>query len=276
MRILLAGATGAIGRPLATALLAAGHEVLALSRSGQPVAGATVVHADALDRDGLLRALRGRSADAVIHQLTALKRARRTVDASDPSTMLRVRGTGNLIAAAEALGAQRFLAQSLVLGYGFLDHGDRPLTESDPFGVKTGSVADPVVDGLASAEEQTFAVGGIALRYGIFHGPGTWFARGRFPVPRKGGVVPWVHVQDAACATVAALARGRAGEAYNICEDRSATWREMAGSHGLPLPGRLLRAVVPYLGAAMIDTSLRASNAKARNELGWSPATGRR
>ncbi|WP_117210980.1 NAD-dependent epimerase/dehydratase family protein [Allorhizocola rhizosphaerae] len=268
MRILLAGATGAIGRPLTTALTNAGHEVLTLSRT------AGDIRADALDREALLRALRGRTADAVIHQLTALKQARRTVDANDPSTVLRIKGTANLIEAAQLLGAQRFLVQSLVLGYGYLDHGDRPLTETDPFGVKTGGPADPVVDGLVSAERQAFAVDGIALRYGVFFGPGTWFSRGRFPVPLRGGVVPWVHVRDAAAATVLALERGAAREAYNICMENPATWREMAGRHGLPLPGRLLRAAVPYLGAAMIDTSMRVSNAKARNELGWEPVAG--
>ncbi|MEU3395908.1 NAD-dependent epimerase/dehydratase family protein [Streptomyces filamentosus] len=290
MRVLIAGATGAIGRPLTRALAREGHEVLALARtegSARTVRalGATPVRADALDRDGLLRALDGLSADAVVHQLTALKAPKLRLTADDPSNVLRTRGTAHLLNAAGVLGAEKFVTQSLVLGYGYRDHGDRPLTEDDPFGVRAGTVADHVVTGLVEAEERVFAadhVAGTALRYGVFHGPGTWFdpAPGSrpFPVPRGGGgTMAWVHVEDAAEATVAALERGRAGEAYNIVDDRPVTWGARAAAvrrRPLALPAPLLRLAVPYLGCLMLDTHLRASHAKATRELGWTPRHG--
>lgn len=287
MRVLLAGATGAIGRPLTRALVRGGHEVLALARTEGAAAtvrglGAEPVRADALDRDGLMRALDGRAADAVIHQLTALKAPKRTLTADDPSNLLRERGTAHLLEAAGCLGAGTFVTQSLVLGYGYRDHGERFLTEQDPFGVRGGNVADHVITGLLEAEGQAFAAGhvaGIALRYGVFYGPGTWFdptpGSRSIPVPiGGGGVVPWVHVEDAAEATVAALEHGRAGQAYNIVDDRPSSWGELAGARGgrqIRLPGWALRLTVPYLGALMLDTRLRVSHDKATRELGWNP-----
>ncbi|MET9347052.1 NAD-dependent epimerase/dehydratase family protein [Streptomyces termitum] len=287
MRVLLAGATGAIGRPLVRALVRDGHEVLGLARSEGSAAavralGGTPVRADALDREGLLRAVDGLSADAVVHQLTALRTPRRTLTADDPSNVLRDLGTVHLLEAAGVLGAGRFVTQSLVLGHGYRDHGDRVLTEEDPFGVRAGTVADHVVTGLVAAEERLFAadhVAGIALRYGIFYGPGTWFdptpGSRTVPVPLGGGgTVPWLHVDDAAGATVAALERGRAGEAYTVTDDRPATWGELAAARPgrrLLLPAPLLRLAVPYLGCLMLDTHLRASHAKATHDLGWTP-----
>ncbi|WP_407563910.1 NAD-dependent epimerase/dehydratase family protein [Streptomyces sp. 184] len=287
MRVLVAGATGAIGRPLTRELVNAGHEVLGLARSqGSAVrveeTGGRPVRADAMDRDGLLEAVKGLNADAVIHQMTALARPKRTLNADDPSTALRVTGTANLLEAAAELGARRFLTQSMVTGYGYRDHGDHVLTEDDPFARCTGSVADHVIKGLMATEAQALGAGGIALRYGVLYGPGTWFdASGRkaraLPVPTDGGgVMSWIHVEDAATATVAALERGGPSEAYNIVGDTPATWGHVAsvtaatrGRRPTRMPGRLLRLAVPYLGALMIDTTLRASNEKATRELGW-------
>ncbi|RRS01355.1 NAD-dependent epimerase/dehydratase family protein [Glycomyces terrestris] len=288
MKVLVAGATGAIGRPLTRALIESGHEVLGLARSdaaAQTVRelGATPVPGDAMDREGLLRAVEGLKADAVVSQLTALAKPKRTLDERDPSTALRKTGTANLLAAAEILGATRFLTQSMALGYGYRDHGDRVLTEDDPFGEHAGNLTDHVLDGLNSAEDQARGVGGIALRYGLFYGPGTWFdpaaSKRSIPIPADGGgVVPWIHTEDAAAGTAAALEHGAPG-AYNLVDGVPATWGAigdaMAAAGGrspMRLPGRLLRLAVPYLGALMIDTNLRVSHDKATRELGWRPA----
>ncbi|MFD5175614.1 NAD-dependent epimerase/dehydratase family protein [Nocardia sp. NPDC058379] len=297
MQVLLAGATGAIGRPLIRALTANGHQVSAIVRSpgAHPLVrelGAEPVTADVLDRDGLLRALDGTAADAVIHEATALRDAKvqRRIPADDPTGLLRTAGTANLLAAAELVGAGRFVTQSLILGYGYLDHGDRPLTESDPFGVCTGGVADEVVRATVAGEQQvleTPGVDGIALRYGLFYGPGAFsdlFAdmmRKHTPVGPlgSGGVNSWIHVEDAAAATVAALERGTPGRAYNLADDTPITWREflteVARSHGTPrpirLPAWLIRLAVPYIGALMTETSMRISSALAHEELGWRP-----
>jgi nucleoside-diphosphate-sugar epimerase len=289
VKVLLAGATGAIGRPLTRALIGAGHEVLGLARSENAAAkvtalGAQPVHADALDRDALLRALDGLRADAVIHQLTALKRPKLRLGDSDPNTRLRVQGTANLLAAAGALGARRFLTQSLILGYGYRDHGSKVLTEKDTFGVLSGGMADVVVKGLRSTEEQTLGaqgIEGIALRYGVFYGPGTWFdptpGAATIPVPASGGsMMSWIHVEDAATATVAALERGAAGQAYNVVDDSPMTWSDKAAAvatHGAKarrVPGWLMR-FVPYLGRLTLHTTMLVSHEKATGELNWSP-----
>ncbi|MDO3650481.1 NAD-dependent epimerase/dehydratase family protein [Nocardia mangyaensis] len=297
MQVLLAGATGAIGRPLIRALIADGNTVFALVRNPANHAlarelGAEPVIADVLDRDGLLRALDGRVADAVIHQATALRevKAARRIPADDPTGLLRTIGTANLLDAADLLGARRFLVQSLILGYGYRDHGERPLTERDQFGVYDGGVADEVVRACVAGEEQVFeaaGVDGIALRYGLFYGPGAFsdlFAdlMGKHaPVGPlgPGGVNSWIHVEDAAAATVAALDRGTPGRAYNLADDTPITWREffaeVSRAHQTPrpirLPAWLIRLVVPYIGALMADTSMRISSARAHEELGWRP-----
>lgn len=297
MQVLLAGATGAIGRPLIRALTAHGHEVLAIVRDPGKHAmarelGAVPVTADVLDRDGLLRALDGRRADAVLHEATALRqvKAQRRIPADDPTGLLRTVGTANLLAAAELLGARRFLIQSLILGYGYRDHGERPLTEQDRFGGYDGGVADEVVRTCVEGERQVFeasGVEGIALRYGLFYGPGAFsdlFAdlmRKHVPVGPlgSGGVNNWLHVEDAAAATVAALERGTPGRAYNLADDTPITWREffteVAQAHRTPRPIRLpawaIRLAVPYIGALMVDTSMRISSELARTELDWRP-----
>ncbi|MFI5500217.1 NAD-dependent epimerase/dehydratase family protein [Nocardia asteroides] len=296
MQVLLAGATGAIGRPLIRALTASGHQVRAIVRNpdAHPLVrelGAEPVTGDVLDRDGLLRALDGSTADAVVHEATALRDAKvqRRIPADDPTGLLRTVGTANLLAAADLVGAGRFVTQSLILGYGYQDHGDRPLTERDPFGVCTGGVADEVVRATVAGEQQVFdaPIDGIALRYGLFYGPGAFsdlFAdmmRKHSPVGPlgSGGVNSWLHVEDAAAATVAALERGVAGRAYNLADDTPITWREffaeVARSQGTPrpirLPAWLLGLAVPYIGALMVDTSMRISSALAHEELGWRP-----
>ena len=290
MKILLAGASGAIGLPLARQLIARDHQVIGLTRS-RPGAdrvaalGARPVVADALDRDGLLRAVDGLAADAVIHELTALKKPPLRHGGMAMTDRLRSEGTANLLAAAEVLGARRFLTQSFILGYGYFDHGDRVLTEQDPFGRLAGDKSDPHVAAMRSAEQQTFTVPeGIALRYGLLYGGDAGemralLAKRGVPVA-VGGVLGWVHHHDAVAATVAALEYGRAGQAYNIVDDQPASWQEvftaMAAAFGAPpprrLPGWLFRLTAPYVASFVVGASMRLSNAKARAELGWHPA----
>ncbi|NRQ32187.1 NAD-dependent epimerase/dehydratase family protein [Nonomuraea sp. NN258] len=296
MRVLLAGATGAIGIPLLSALAAAGHEVIALVRDPAKERlvterGAHALVADVLDGDGLLRAVEGQSADVVMHQATALRDAPRRLGPDDPTLALRDRGTAHLLRAAREVGARRFVTQSLITGYGYRDHGTRILTEDDDFGVHVGTVADLVTDSSVATERQVFAAAGIegvALRYGMFYGRNAFsdmFAgmmRRRIPVLPRGatGTTSFVHVHDAAVAAVAAMERGRAGQAYNVVDDEPMSWRdfmtEVARAHGTPrpvaMPRWLIRAAVPYLGCLMIDTTMRISHAKATRELGWTPA----
>jgi nucleoside-diphosphate-sugar epimerase len=294
MKVLLAGASGAIGAPLTRMLIEAGHEVLGLSRSeasGRRLRelGATPLLADAMDREALLRAVRGVSADAVIHELTALKRPPSRHKDLFATDRLRIAGTANLLAAAKELGARRFVTQSIVYGYGYRDHGTRPLTEAEPFGELDGSKFDAHVRAMVSTERQAFeapGIEGIALRYGGFYGPGAGsdeigrlLRRRAFPVPRHGGgYLPWVYLDDAAAATVAALEKGRAGQAYNIVDEQPVRLGdfldELAAAYRAPRPMRVpdgMLRVMPYVHT-YVNMSMRVSIDKARRELGWQPA----
>jgi nucleoside-diphosphate-sugar epimerase len=290
MKVLLAGAGGALGIPLTRRLLVRGHRVIGLTRGPAGAArlravGVQPVVADALDRDGLLRAVEGLTADAVIHELTALKQAPLRHRGMARTDRLRTEGTTNLLAAANLLGAGRFLTQSFVLGYGYRDHGARVLTERDPFGEPAGNRNDPHLAAMRSTEQQALsAPEGIALRYGLLYGADVdrvrpMLAARRLPVA-NGGVLGWVHHEDAAAATVAALEHGRAGRAYNIVDDRPASWRavftEMATALHAPPPPRLppwlLRLAAPYVTSIVVDSTLRVSNARAKAELGWQPS----
>jgi len=296
MKVLLAGATGAIGRPLVAAISDHGHQVHAIIRNPADKdriaeVGAVPVVADVMDREALLRAVDGLGADTVMHQATALRTMRRTLRPDDPTLALRRAGTAHLLAAARVVGARRFVTQSLITGYGYRDHGTRVLTEKDAFGEPVGNVGDLVAAGSVATEQQVFeadGIDGIALRYGMFYGPGAFsdmFAdliRKHAPIRPSGptGTTCFVHVDDAAEAAVVAMERGRDGQAYNIVDDEPATWQgfidTVAAAHGTPrpisAPGWLIRRMVPYLGCLMIDTSMRVSHARATEELGWTPS----
>lgn len=293
MNVLLAGATGAIGRQLIPALTKAGHHVTAIIRNPgnrervNDLGGDSLV-ADVMNRDQLLKAVDGISAHAVLHQATALRGASPRLRPDDPTNALRSTGTTHLLQVAQAVGATRFVTQSLITGYGYLDHGDRVLTEDDPFGQQRGTYGDPVVEGCRSTEQQVLAADGIALRYGMFYGPHAFsdkFAdmmRKHLPIlpAGGGGTTSWIHVADAAEATVAALERGRPGQAYNIVDDTPITWGQFAAvvatAHHTPrpkaMPRWLLKLTAPYLACLMADTSMRVSHAKATSDLGWTPA----
>ncbi|GEL20724.1 NAD-dependent epimerase/dehydratase family protein [Pseudonocardia asaccharolytica] len=292
MKVLLAGASGAIGLPLVHQLQAADHEVVAIHRSARGrdallAAGATPVRVDVLARDALLDALRGHRCEAVISQLTALKRPPMRHKDMAGTNRLRIDGTANLLAAAERIGATRFVTQSMVFGYGYGDFDGRVLTEADPFAPAGRGRFEDHLAAMRSNERQVFGaphVEGIALRYGLFYGPGPAgdvlvdaLRRRRLPVIRNGGVLPWVHIDDAASATVAALDRGVAGAAYDIADDEPVGFSDLmvalAAALGAPrprvVPSWLLNAM-PYV-KAMMTGDLRVSTAKAKRELDWTP-----
>lgn len=303
MRVIVAGATGAIGRPLTTALLRAGHEVIGITRHVEAAAqnrgrwtGAIV--ADALDADALRTAAGPLRADAVINQLTALDRPPVRYHDLAATDRIRTVGTRNLLDLAARTSATRFLTQSFLGGYGYVDHrarlrqrGTDRIDERYPF---DGPAGNPrlaaTVGAVREAERITFAARGIepiALRYGMFYGAGgplestlARLRKRRLPLPRGGGGIhSYVWLPDAAAATVAALERGVAGEAYNICDDRPVRWNDfvdaMASVFGAPRPPRLpdwiFRRVTPYVYDLMTSV-VPMSNQKARRELGWTPA----
>ncbi|GAA2032791.1 hypothetical protein GCM10009839_36310 [Catenulispora yoronensis] len=291
MRILLAGASGVFGSVLAPALLDAGHEVVGITRSQGGVRsieamGATAVVADVMRRDQLLAAVHGQHFDAVISQLTALKKPPLRNKDMHTTNVLRTVGTENLMAVAKAVGATRFLTQSMIFGYGYGDLGPVPVTENRAFGPSPRKGFAEHGEAMLRNEQIAFSepgIDGIALRYGLFYGgPATnayvdLLQAGKLPIV-KAGTTSFVHLADAASATVAALERGRGGEAYNIVDDVpvpfSAIVLEIAEDYGTKKPRTLpawTTKPMPYLHAAVTGRYLMA-NDKAKRELGWMPA----
>jgi nucleoside-diphosphate-sugar epimerase len=280
MTVFVAGGSGAIGVPLVRALVSAGYRVVAATRSPkkEPMLqdlGATVVVVDALDAGALDRAVRSVSPTDVIHELTALPKAgaRRARD-MEPTNRLREEGTRNLLAAAIAAGAKRFIGGSFAL------IGAYPQDSG-------------VVTAIRSMESQILdtsrngAIEGIVLRYGLFYGAGNaateemlrLVRRRQLPVIRGDrGQLSYIHVLDAAAATVAALDHGVTGQVYDIVDDHPASFsevvREMASlaraPHPFAIPSWLLRLFMPFM-AELLTFSRPLSNAKARADLGWQP-----
>jgi nucleoside-diphosphate-sugar epimerase len=290
MRVFVAGATGAIGRPLVAQLLAAGHEVVGMTRSEERAqalraAGAEAVIADALDADSVLRAVEGAHPDVVVNELTDLDRPlnpRKYAEWLEGTNRLRTEGTRHLVEAARAAGGARVISQSVAFAYTFepgVKFEDAPLL---------GHEAGPMADAIHELERRTLEAGGIVLRYGFFYGPGTAYDRGgqqieliekrQMPIIGGGsGRFPFIHVDDAAAATVAAVERGKTG-VYNIVDDEPAAGREwipdLAALVGAPKPRRIPKFVARIMAGrlAVMATQMQpVSNAKAKAELDWQP-----
>jgi nucleoside-diphosphate-sugar epimerase len=292
MRVFVAGASGAIGRPLVAQLLAAGHHVTGMTRSRERAAeiertGATAVVCDALDAPALLAVVATADPDVVVHQLTSLPqrfnpRKKRLYDATN---RVRTEGTRNLL---EAAGGRRVVCQSIAFAYApdreprVFDE-DRPLfTDAPPpFGEATRAISE--------MERMVLAANGLVLRYGWFYGPGTYYGEGgstfedvrrrRYPVVGEGaGLFSFVHVDDAAAATVAAVERGAPG-VYNVVDDEPAPMRDWLPAYaeaiGAGPPRRaplwLVRLLAGRAVAGMATTFPAASNARAKRALGWEP-----
>jgi nucleoside-diphosphate-sugar epimerase len=300
MKVFVAGASGAIGKQLVPRLVAAGHEVQGMTRSESKAAllaelGAVPVVADALDPDQVAEAVGTVKPDVIVHQLTAIGALDlRHFDRDFALTnRLRTEGTDHLLSAGQAVGVRRFVAQG-VAGYGAYARTGGPVkTEEDPLDSEPVADMRETLAAIRYVEEAVLGARwteGIVLRYGAFYGPGTSMAPGeeqfelvrkrKFPVVGDGaGVWSFIHIADAADATVAAVEQGRRG-VYNVVDDDPAPVAEwlpaLAQQLGSKKPMHVPRFVGRrFVGAAgeMMMTDLRgASNAKAKRELGWSPA----
>jgi 2-alkyl-3-oxoalkanoate reductase len=298
MRVFVAGATGAIGRPLIPKLVAAGHDVTGMTRSeeraeGVRRAGARAIVCDVFDVEGVCAAVREARAEAVVHQLTALPER---LDLRDKqlyavTNRLRTEGTTTLLDAAREAGARRLVSQSIAFAYApvgdWVKSEDAPLMENLPgtFGEGVRAIA-----GMERQVVEAEGLDGLVLRYGFFYGPGTYYGedgsttsdvrRRRMPVVGRGSAMfSFVHLDDAADATVIAVERGASG-VYNIVDDDPAPMREwlpiFAEAAGAKRPIRVpawLAKLVAGEGVVAFALTLRgASNAKAKSELGWRPA----
>jgi nucleoside-diphosphate-sugar epimerase len=298
MRVFVAGATGAIGRPLVPKLVASGHEVTGMTRSekraeGVRAAGARAVVCDVFDADAVRSAVVEARAEAVVHELTALpdRLDFRDKEAYSATNRLRTEGTRILLAAAREAGARRFVCQSIAFAYA--PTGERVKSEEAPLMENLPGTFGEGVRAMAEMERQVLeaeGLEGLVLRYGFFYGPGSYYGedgsttrdvrRRRMPVVGRGtGMSSFVHLDDAADATVIAVERGAPG-VYNIADDEPAPMRDwlpvFAEAAGAKRPLRVpvwLAKLVGGEGVGMYALSMRgASNAKAKRELGWRPA----
>jgi nucleoside-diphosphate-sugar epimerase len=299
MRVFVAGATGAIGQQLVPRLVAAGHEVTGMTRSESKQAllsglGAVPVVADALDPDQVADAVGRAKPDVIVHQLTA-------IGSLDPrhfdrdfalTNRLRIEGTDHLLSAGRAVEVRQFVAQS----YGawpYVRTGGPVKSEEDPLDPTPAREMRGTLAAIRHLEQAVLGAQwteGIVLRYGAFYGPGTSMAPGgeqfeivrrrKFPLIGDGaGVWSFVHVADAADATVAAIERGHRG-VYNVVDDDPAPvaeWLpELAQTLGAKRPMRVPRfvgrLVAGEAGVVMMTEARGASNAKAKRELAWRPA----
>jgi nucleoside-diphosphate-sugar epimerase len=289
MRVFVAGASGAIGTRLVPQLIARGHEVTGTFRSSPEKAerlrglGAEAVALDLLDAAAVRRAVLAAKPDAIIHQATALTGGfSRKLDKTFAQTnLLRTEGTDALLAAAREAGVSLFVAQSFA-PYRYAREGGMIKTEDDPLIATPAKGTEQTFAAMAHVDKAVTGAGGIALRYGGFYGdtgnPLLKPVRRRlFPIIGNGeGVMSYIHLDDAATATVAALEHGQGG-IYNIVDDDPAPLREwlpvLASVLGAKpprhMPAWLARLVAGEDAVNMGTGSRGASNAKAKRELGW-------
>jgi len=299
MKVFVAGGSGAMGRRLVPRLVAEGYEVAAMTRDESKApwlsaVGAQPVIADALDRAAVRAAVAGARPEVIIHQLTALGGVTdfKHFDRGFAVTnRLRTEGTDYLLEGARAAGTRRFIAQSYG-NWNYAPAGTGLRTEQDPFDPAPPANQKRSLAAIRYVENAVMnadGIEGIALRYGNFYGPGTGFdvdgsmvaqvRRRRFPVVGDGsGVWSFVHMDDAAAAAIAAIARGGPG-VYNVADDEPlpvSVWLPLlAGAVGakppMHVPVWLGRLAAGAVGVSMMTRIPGTSNAKAKTELGWAP-----
>jgi nucleoside-diphosphate-sugar epimerase len=301
MRIFIAGATGALGRQLVPRLAERGHEVTGMTRSPSKQQlvrdlGAQPVVADALDPESLAQAVALAEPEVIVHQLTAIPAEldmRHFARDFAQTNRLRTEGTDHLLAAGRAVGVRRFVAQSYAPAI-FARVGAPVKSEEDPLDERPPEQMRTTVAAIRHLEEAVTGadwLDGVVLRYGGFYGPGTSISLGpegvmidairerKVPlVGAAGGVWSFIHIEDAAEATVNAV-EGHGRGIYNVVDDEPATvaqWLPAAAAAvGAPPPRRVPRWIARLLAGetatVMMTEAVGASNAKAKRELAWRP-----
>jgi nucleoside-diphosphate-sugar epimerase len=296
MRVLVTGATGALGRQLVPMLVSAGHHVTATTRTPGKLdqlrkAGAEPVVLDGLDREAVSVAVQNAGPEVIVHEMTALAQLRslRKVDRVFAATnRLRTQGTDNLLAAAERAGTRRVIAQSAERAN---ERSGGPVkTEEDPLDPRPPRSAVQTVAAVRHVEHVVphGNAAGIVLRYGTFYGPGAsdvllaGLKKRQLPIVGGGtGIWSFIETSDAAAATVAAVQRGAPG-IYNIVDDDPApvaAWlpylAEIIGAKPpMRVPVWLGRLLAGEFVVAQMTDARGSSNRKARRELGWEPRYG--
>jgi 2-alkyl-3-oxoalkanoate reductase len=294
MRVLVVGATGAIGQQLVPQLIAAGHQVTATTRSpakadGLRASGAQPMVLDGLDGTAVGETVATAEPEVIVHEMTAIPQQlnlRKFDHVFATTNKLRTTALDHLLAAAAAVGVRRFIAQSYA-GWPNARTGGPVKTEEDPLDERPPAQMRASLDAIRYLERAVTSapLEGLALRYGNLYGPvsSDMFVRmlKRRQVPLIGngaGVWSFLHVTDAAAATVAAVQAGSAG-IYNVVDDEPAPvaeWlpvvaRAVGAKPPLRLPGWLGRLAAGDAGLSMMTQVRGSSNAKAKRELGWQP-----
>jgi nucleoside-diphosphate-sugar epimerase len=301
MKVFVAGATGALGKQLVPRLAARGHEVVGMTSSAAKQdlvtsLGAVPVVADALDPDAVAQAVAEAEPKVIVSQLTALSGSldmRKFEESFALTNRLRTEGTDHLLAAGRAVEIERFVAQSYA-GWPFARTGGPVKTEEDPLDPTPADAMRTAHDAIRHLEEAVTGATwteGIVLRYGGFYGPGTSLSldpegehvdlirKRRFPIVGSGdGIWSFIHIEDAATATVAAIEHGKRG-LYNVVDDEPAPVREWLPAAAATLGARKPMRLPRWLGrltageavVVMMNEVRGASNAKAKRELGWQP-----
>ncbi|MFI6340829.1 NAD-dependent epimerase/dehydratase family protein [Streptomyces sp. NPDC050535] len=291
MRVFVAGGTGVMGRRLVPRLLARGHQVTATTTRTAGLGllerlGAVGVVMDGLDAMAVGETVATARPDAIVHQMTAIDAEKADMKHPDrwfrTTNRLRSEGTDHLMAAAEATGVSHVLAQSAAVAGGIRE-GGWVKTEEDPLDPEEGTTARGTAQAVRHLVERVLRAGGAALRYGGLYGPGatddqvTLVRRRRLPLVGKGtGHFSWVHLDDAAEATVLAMEQKAAG-VFNIVDDEPAPVSEwlphLAACAGAKRPPRIpvwaARLLAGQAAVTMMTEGRGFSNAKARRELGW-------
>jgi nucleoside-diphosphate-sugar epimerase len=289
MRVLVAGASGALGSRLVPQLMDAGHDVIGTHKSPEAAEllrtlGAKPVLLDLLDARAVRKAVLENEPDAIVHEATALANVKlgRNFDKIFARTNeLRTKGTDALLAAAREAGVRRFVAQSFA-SYRYAREGGPIKTEDDPLDPTPPPNTEESAGAMTYLEQVVTNFGGIALRYGVFYGAANDglikpVRRRWYPIVGDGsGIVSWIHLEDAATATVLALEQDGAA-IYSIVDDDPAPVREWLPVLAQALDAKPPRRFPTWLArllageaAVVIGTEARgASNAKARRELGW-------
>jgi nucleoside-diphosphate-sugar epimerase len=296
MNIFLAGATGAVGRSLIPLLTSRGHTVTGTTMKPENAAalralGAEPIVLDGLDRAAVLDAVAAARPGAIVSQMTALSglsNPRKLERAFALTNRLRTEGTEHLLEAARATSVERVVVQSFA-GWPYARTGGPVKVETDPLDPHPPKQMRSILDAIRRQEELVTGAGGVALRYGGFYGPRTGMAPGggqwetvmarKFPLVGDGaGVWSFIHIEDAAAATLAVLEHWTPGEIYNIVDDGPAPVREwlpgLAAAIGAPPPRKVPRWVARLMGEHVVSLMCEvrgASNAKARSELDWAP-----
>jgi nucleoside-diphosphate-sugar epimerase len=291
MRVFVAGGTGVVGQRLVPQLVARGHQVTATTTGSAKLGllerlGAEAVVMDGLDAMSVGDAVAKARPDAIVHEMTAIggkKPDMRHLDRWFATTnRLRTEGTDHLLAAAGAMGVSNFVAQSYANWNGIRE-GGWVKTEKDPLALDGGPAARQVMVAIRHLEDAVVGAGGAVLRYGGLYGPGATddqvelVRKHKFPLVGDGtGYSSWVHVDDAASATVRAVEQ-RARGVFNIVDDEPAPAREwlpyLASCAGAKPPVRIPKWLARLLAGEVVVTIMTEgrgfSNAKAKRELGW-------